>query len=206
MDTEFSDRFGYSEKIPESIRTMVMWLCQEVTSLQSKWDFYLELFSKKQNTDLLSDLARFSFNIIEESLRFDMIMAVCRLSDPVKSSGQENLSFAQLVENCSNIAGLDSIQSKFQNACEPVRKLRNKRVGHKDLNTFIKPSGHPLPGIHKEHMDLIVELASNILRTVFQHYAGGDLYFHTIARGDAKDLIFWLSQGREFHAHKFGNI
>jgi hypothetical protein len=182
-----------------------MWLCQEVASLQSKWDFYLELFGKEQNTNLLSELARFSFNIVEESLRFDMIMAICRLSDPLKSVGQENLSFARLVENCSDVSGLDVLRTEFQKACEPVRQLRNKRVGHKDLNTFIKPSENPLAGIDKEHMDLIVKLASNILKAVFQHYVAADVDFHTIARGGAKDLIFWLNEGREFHVRKFQN-
>jgi len=58
--------FGYVELLPENIRDSFMWLCQDVASLQHKWDLYLELFGKDQNTNLLSELAPASFNIISE--------------------------------------------------------------------------------------------------------------------------------------------
>ena len=131
-----------------------MWLCQDVTTLQNKWDLYLGLFDKKGNTKLLSELAFLSFHTIEESLRYDMTMSICRLSDPPKSLGNENLSLAYLVENCPDVAGLDLLLTKFRTACEPVSKHRKKRVGHIYLHTAIKPQDHPLPGVNKERTKL----------------------------------------------------
>ncbi len=125
--------FGYSEKLPEGIRDIFMWLCQDVASLQHKWDFYLELFGKDENTQLLSELAVASFNIIFEILQNDITMAICRLSDPPKSMGQKNLSMATLVKKFKDIEGLDKLMIEFQENCKPVRQRRNKRVGHRDL-------------------------------------------------------------------------
>ena len=196
----FENAFGYHEKLPENIRIVFMWLCQDVASLQRKWDFYEELFGKEQNTNLLSELASWSFNIIEETLRNDMTMAICRLSDPSKLLNNENLSLETLVKNCPNIKGLDVLLSDFQKACEPVSKLRNKQIGHNDLNTVIKPREHPLPGIHKAQIDLILGLASNILSSVVQNYENGELNFHTISQGGADTLIFWLKAGKDHHA------
>jgi len=147
--------FGYIEQLPENIRDVFMWLCQDVASLQHKWDFYLELFGKNQNTDLLSELAPASFNIIFETLQNDMTMAVCRLSDPPKSMGQENLSLATLIKSHAEIEGLNDLLTDFQKICEPVRQRRNKRVGHRDLNTVIKPLENPLSGVSKEQIDMI---------------------------------------------------
>jgi hypothetical protein len=188
--------FGYVDQLPENIRDSFMWLCQDVASLQHKWDFYLELFGKNQNTDLLSELAPASFNIIFETLQNDITMAICRLSDPPKSMGQENLSLATLVKNCTEIEGLDGFLTDFQNICEPVRQRRNKRVGHRDLNTVIKPLENPLPGVSKEQIDIILKTAAAILNSVLQNYDNGELNFHTISPGGADSLIFWLKTGK----------
>jgi len=189
--------FGFSEQLPESIREVFMWLCQDVASLQQKWDFWLELFGKSQNTDLLSELAPASFNVILETLQNDITMAICRLSDPPKTREYDNLSFATLAENCSEIERVKNLVSEFQKICEPVRQRRNKRVGHRDLNSVIKPLANPLPGIHKEQIDTIVKMAGDILNIILQHYENTEIYFHSVSPGGAETLIYWLRKGKE---------
>ena len=73
---EIKDAFGYSEKLPEDIKEIFVWLCQDLVSLQDKWRFYTDLFGSEENTSLLSELALSSFRIIEESLRNDMILRI----------------------------------------------------------------------------------------------------------------------------------
>lgn len=198
--TDIENAFGYNTLIPENIREIFMWLCQDVAALQSKWDFYLELYSDEETTSLLSELASWSFNMIEESLRNDMTMAICRLSDPSITFRKENLSLASLVEKCPDIEGLEEQLADFQVACEPISQWRNRNVGHKDYNTAIRPRENPLPGISKSQIDEIVRLAARLLQTVSFHFGGGDLYFHTVARGGGDDLVFWLKAGREHHS------
>jgi len=197
----FENAFGYQVEAPANIRIVFMWLCQDVASLQSKWDFYMELYGKEENTELLSALAPWSFNIIEESLRDDMTMAICRLSDPpVSGRDQENLSLETLVKRCTDIPNLDMQLKSFKEACKPLRIWRHKRVGHNDLNTKISPKENPLPGINKNQIDQILTLAKGFLNTISFRYAGGQLVFHTISRGGAEELIFWLKAGREHHS------
>ena len=196
---EKENAFGYDPKLPQDICEIFMWLCQDVSALQSKWDFYIEIFGKAENTRLLSNLAPWSFNIIEESLRNDMTMTICRLCDPPISFSKENLSLATLVEKCNVIEDLDARLIEFQSACKPISRLRNKQVGHNDLNTKISPRNNPLPGITRTQIEKIIELASEILKKVEFYYSRGDLYFHTISRGGAKDLIFWLKAGQKYH-------
>src|SRR5215216_4802004 len=123
------DPFGFFEQIPNNIRDSFMWLCQDVAATQRKWDFYLELFVKNEEISLLAELALASFNVIFETLQNDIIMSICRLSDPPKSAGQQNLSLEFLIDNCAEIDGLDHLLIEFKRKCEPIRKLRNKRVG-----------------------------------------------------------------------------
>jgi len=195
----YEDRFGYDPKVPEDIRLIFMWLCQDVSSLQNEWDFYLDLFDKEENNELFHEVAPMSFDIIEEVLRHDMIMSIGRLSDPkISIKKKENLSLAALVERCADIHGLELLLEKFQLSCLHTTQWRNKRVGHRDLYTTISPSEHPLPKIDKQQLDQILSEASEILKAVFLHYSRGDLYFHTIAPGKADDLIFYLKSGRDF--------
>jgi HEPN superfamily AbiU2-like protein len=197
---DFENAFGYDSRIPDNIREIFMWLCQDVAALQSKWDFYLELYGNEETTALLSELASWSFNIIEESLRNDMTMAICRLSDPSITMHKENLSLATLVEKCSDIAGLGNRLVDFQVACQPISKWRNKQVGHHDLHTRISPRENPLPGINKNQVNEIIKQASDILSVVAFRYTGGELNFHTVSRGGAEDLIFWLKSGQEHYS------
>lgn len=197
-----SNAFGYDSRLPENIREVFMWLCQDVASLQNKWSFYLGLFSNRENTALLSDLARGSFQIVEESLRNDMTMAICRLSDPPRSMRKENLSLAAVVQQCDDIESVPELLKDFLGACEPVRLHRNKRVGHNDLNTAIKPQDNPLPGIGQSRIDRILELARVILNTIYQRYVDGELYFVPLQIGGTDDLIYWLKMAKEHQAEK----
>ena len=195
----FEDRFGYDPKLPENIRFIYMWLCDEVAKLQTKWDFYLELYGKEENTELLNDLALWwSFNIIEETLRYDITMSIGRLSDPLTTMGKENLSFATLVEKISDIPDIKKQFENFKVACKTVSEVRNKQVAHNDYNTKISPMENRLPGITKTEIDQILKLATDILTAVSNHYDLGQLMFnHTIGRGGVEELIFWLKAGKE---------
>jgi len=190
------DWFGYSSALPEEIREVFVWLCQDVAALQNKWGFYLELFSSEDNTGLLSDIAGSFFQAVEESLRNDMTMAICRLSDPPRSFGKTNLSLETLVRRCSGLPDIEGLLTEFQNACEPVLRHRNKRIAHNDLGTRIKPRDNPLPGIGRNEVDRILQLAGRILNVVYQHHTDGELCFRPWQIGGVEGLIYWLKAGK----------
>jgi hypothetical protein len=87
--------FGHIESLPDEIRDIFMWLCQDVAALFRKWDFYQGVLAMPENPEVVNQLPR-AFSVIEESLRADMTMAICRLADPAISYRQENLNFKSL--------------------------------------------------------------------------------------------------------------
>jgi|SRR5271157_1864620 len=193
-----NDPFGYVPNLPDNIREIFMWLCQDVASLRTKWRFYLELFGTNENAELLSELARASFQIIEESLRNDMTMAIYRLSDPPQSMRKDNLSLPALFQQMDELDNAPILLNDFLVACEAVRQYRNKRIGHNDLNTTIKPQDNPLPGIGREDIDRIVQLAEQILNTVYQRFDNGELFFDIVQMGGGDELTFWLKNAKEY--------
>ncbi len=186
-----TERFGYDARVPEDIRDMFVELCGDVVALRQKWDFYKTLFAQ-DNLSVLTNLAVGSTQVMEETLRDSMTMAICRLSDPPQTSHQDNLTLRTLVQFQSSIPNLVTLERDFLTACDPVRRLRNKRVGHNDLNTRLEPHTNPLPGISRGQIDRIIELAETILNTVIQQYASVDLRFELSYQGDAEALLFWL--------------
>lgn len=197
VTTMNKNAFGYSEHLPENIREIFMWLCQDVVSLQQKWDFYQELFGKTQNTVLLSELAPGSFNIIFETLQNELTMAICRLRDPSTTKGKANISFEALLDKCTNMKEVEDLLSEFKRISKPLSQRRNKRVGHRDLDTVIKPFDNPIPGFSSEQINTILQLAVDILNSVLQQYENSELCFHFATCGGASTLIYWLRMAKE---------
>ena len=198
-----NNTFGYIPELPEEIREIFMWLCQDVASLQRKWDFYIRLYGNQESTELLSELACSSFQIIEEALRDDMTMAICRLSDPLQSHRKDNRSLKTLTTNkCVKRETVDQLLKEFIDACKPVQQLRNKRVGHNNLNTRIRPNENLLPGISRSQIDRIIETATKTLNVICQRFVDCELKFRPIHIGGAEDLIYWLKTAREYQEEK----
>ncbi len=192
-------QFGYCEKIPEQAREIFMWLCQDVVSLQEKWSLYQDLFSDPEVTSLLSDLAKETFRVIEESLRVDMTMLISRLSDPEHSFGHMNVSFKALLSCLPNIEELPEKIDHFAESCSSVDRFRNKRVAHSDRKTLLKPKENPLPGISRNTISAIIREAENILNIILRRYDNAEMTFELLANeGGADELVFWLKAAKEY--------
>lgn len=188
------DPFGANPSLPEDIREIFIHLCQDVASLHYKWDFYQDLFAEPEDANLLSDMAGWAFQIIEESVRKDMAMAISRLSDPAESFGHENISLANLARRCPGVSGIDTILSNFQAACATVKKYRDKMIGHNDLKSRIEPHENPVPGIAKSDIDTILARAADLLNAVSRHYSDQSYVFDLMfPLGGAESLLHWLS-------------
>jgi hypothetical protein len=193
MSPDYSDSFGYEKNLPDDIREIFMWLCQDVAHIQFAWTFYIELFTSKDYEDV-ADLAAASFRVIEEAVRADITMSICRISDPAKN----NLTFKTLARKCNDIHDINILVDEFLASCEPIRRIRHKKIGHNDLNTRIDPLNNPLPGVGQKEINEILTRAKQILNTVIVNYASVELYFDAIMPGSAKNLLYFLKLGKQY--------
>jgi len=188
-------KFGYDENIPEVVREIFMWLCQDLVSLQRMWDFYQELFRDEEYLALYTDYARSSFSIIEESLRISMVMAISRLNDPSTQYQNKNLSFKRLVELCQEPPDINNLYELFDKACKPFKAYRNKRFGHRDLPTTLEYSNNLLPGIGRKQVEKVLRLAKELINSIARHYSDTEFGFNTQAIGGADNLKYWFKKG-----------
>jgi hypothetical protein len=185
-----------TDRIPEGIRDLCTRLRQDVAILHLKWSSYLELFGSPERAALLSETARACFQIIDESLRNDIILSICRLSDPSRTLGGDNVSLATLVARCSEIPRVEDLLMAFQAACGPIRRYRNRHLGHNDPAAVIRVHEDPLPDVARPAIDEILRLAGGILRAVYEHYSAGDPGLRLEPIGGAGELISWLERSR----------
>jgi len=192
------ERFGYSELLPENVREIFMWLCQDVASLHDKWSLYLGLYSDPETSDLLSELALSTFQIIEESLRSDMAASISRLCDKARWHGRERVSFKALSSHLRDMEGLDQMVEGFVKLCDPVVLYRHSRVGHNDLDTLIRPNENLSPGIARGLINEICEKAGAILNFVLGKYEDTEMGFETPHAGDADSLIYSFRLAKQY--------
>jgi hypothetical protein len=188
------DNFGHVDALPDGIRDIFMWLCQDMAVLHRKWDFYLGLFGNSENHPIIDGLPM-PFNLIEESLRTDMTMAVCRLSDAAKTSRHENLSFRRLEQFDLQDGVLKQFVDTFVANCEPVRVHRDKLIAHSDKVTRLTPQQAMIPEINKSYIYTIIKSAGEIINHVGQRYGEIEFGFGFPGDGGADGLIYWLKKG-----------
>lgn len=185
-------------KLPIEIKSIFISLCHQFERLNWEWGFYIELFTEEENKKLLDTTGRLFFETVEESFRYDMALTICRLSDPSKTSDQENLSINTLIEKCESITGLTELCNSLKTVCEPVRKYRNKIISHSDLKISLKPDDNPLPSISKTDIDNIILLIQRIFSLVSSHYGNeAQIFFTRLLVGGTDELIYLLNQGME---------
>jgi len=188
---------GNDERIPEEIRAACADLCDDVAMLHLKWKFYRELFQSRENAQLLSARALALFQTIEESLRTDILATLCRLSDPSRTLAQVNLSFAILLGKCADVPKVDNLVTAFQAACGNVRFYRNRYLPHNDLKCALSPRENLLPGVSPAEIDEVLQLAREILLTIYKHFTEIDLEFLPDHSGGASKLVSWLKDAQE---------
>jgi hypothetical protein len=112
--------------------------------MKQKWDFYLGLFGKGENFDLI-EVAPLAFQHIEEAVRIDIVMLVCRLGDGLKSYGDDNLTFSRLEDFYKTNATLKELVRKYREEDTALfRTHRHKLIAHSDLNSRLNPAQYPI--------------------------------------------------------------
>jgi hypothetical protein len=187
-------KFGYFESLPDDIRDVFMWLCQDMVALYRKSDFYLGQFGKPENYPIISFLPN-ALSVIEESLRTDITMAICRLSDPVQSCGQDNLNFRTVGSFYDQDAKLQSLIDDFVASCEPLKINRNKLVCHSDKVARLEPGRAMIPQIKKSDIDTIFENAKAIIAHVAWTCSQQSYGFGFPGDSGADALVYWLKKG-----------
>jgi hypothetical protein len=182
----------------EELHNEFVWLCV-------RWINFRQLFAESEDQiNLLNRAAPAFFGTIQRILQDDLVIGLCRLTDDAMVAGRDNLVLERLILGLDSTtdAALDAdLRSRLVHiraAVGPLRKHRNRRVAHADLNAAIAPAANPLPTYSRQSIGDALNLMSEYLNRLRAHFGlPVSMYLDTIlGLGDARYLVSLLRHVR----------
>lgn len=141
-------------------------LLLEITHVLMVWYQWVALF--EQPEDRLAQMGkagRLLLGSVERVFYWDVVLGICRVTDPDSQSGNNNISIRHFE---SAPYGTDSHLKQAINVAleksKPLRQWRNKRLSHIDVNTGI--GWKPPQGCGRDAVSQSLEAICAVLRRV----------------------------------------
>ena len=154
-----------------------------------------ELFQNPAAQAIMNETApQFMMKMNREVLN-SMLAAMCRITEPAKSHGQQNLTVQTIVKGTQWTEGRDSEAKRIAQLCDGFyRQLkvgRDKMLAHNDLKTALDDQWSPFPLPPSIGKDVIEQLES-LIKLAYEQFEqtwGGSV----ILLGDERELIKGLN-------------
>lgn len=181
--------------------TLFWGLWNECAWLHRKWGEYLVLFgTEPERVELLNAAAPSFFRLVQHSLGHDVLLRICRLTDPPKSAGKENLTLRRLpalvapqIRRCSEV-----LVDKALCACQFARDWRNRRIAHRDLALALEEGATPLAPARRQDVDGALDSIVALLDAIQLYYQEATTAYRMgPAVGGAEALLDVLRDGLE---------
>jgi hypothetical protein len=187
------------EKMGPQLGPVFFALHKEVVWLHAKWQEYRELFGHSpERVELLNRSAAFFFRVIEDSLWEDVLLHISRLTDPSRTTGNENLSvqcLPPLVADLALRAHVGRLTAECVAKAAFAREHRNKRLAHADLAHTLNRKAIPLSGISRAHVEEMLLSFRELMNLVDNRYRDTTVaYEHFITNNGAPSLISRLQR------------
>jgi hypothetical protein len=154
-------------------------LASEINSARTKLEFFDRLFDDS-NLALLDRIAPGFFSTVAEVLFDNLVLTFVRLVDLPEAGGRANLTLGRLVEMLDETRfpeerlQADELNCRLQLAAGGLRRHRNRRIAHNDLQTLKAtqvPAATPadlfgqttLPGVGLSHFRDVLTLADRLM-------------------------------------------
>lgn len=187
---------------PPEVREVFDALRGEVTFLHEIWDTYEQLFGTEESVAALNDTAPGAFAFLGYVLRHDLVMTICRVTDPKGTGKRENLTLDRLLHviSCQPtdprlVSKLEAQLKEIEAACRPFRVRRNRTLGHLDLQTALRKHPEPLPAIERTRIVDLLKRIADFMNDIFGHYTAAHADFVPTVTGPARNIVHGL---REF--------
>lgn len=178
----------------------------QVIQLAFRWKIFCQLFdSGPENIDLLNKSGSNVFGLFQQLVLDDVMICLSRLTDPEKSSRNENASIRNVAAKAKAclpatiIAEVEALVNKLDNHVLNVRKHRNKALAHADLDHALNVSTLPsvtydeLENAMETLQEIVSKVASEACRwtthydTIIQYGCGGDSLLEVLKRGHSDE-------------------
>lgn len=178
-------------------------LSNQVTWIHLKWKEHRTLFGTSQGRiDFLNEAAPAFFAGLQDTLWNDVLLHLCRLTDPVMSAGKRNLTiecFPSLISDAALRANVEELLKIVKVRTVFARDWRNRRLAHREFPIAITADLESLtPGSRHDVEEALAAIRSAINCIEVHYMKSSVLYEHSIeALGGIDALLKCLEKGVE---------
>lgn len=176
-------------------------LWNHVVDLEGQWQTYKRLFMDEPTVEVLNWAASGFFAKTQRSLVDEMMLSIARLLDKAKGA-QDNAVLERLAQECDTAGRKDvgdrvrRCIAKAEALTDPIRKQRNKRIGHLDFAVHVDKKALP-PVIVREVSDALrlIKAAMNVVEKAFEGRETKYSAYNVL--GGADTLAYVLKRAKE---------
>ncbi len=175
--------------------------------LRSVWRHYEVLFEGGElRRKLLHQIAPIFFGDLNQILIEQLVLQICRLTDPVTTMGRTNLTLDYILQEAdfsgfpADLARATALRASIIQFRSKIVPARNRLIGHLDRDAVM--AGEPLGGASTEEWDQFWGDLEEFLHVVYTRYVDPTGTFHLNDVGmisDADSVVKALKEGTYFH-------
>jgi hypothetical protein len=201
----------YIAKMGDKLGPQFHELRQEVIYISRKWMEYVALYgTKPSRIQLMNATAPVFFRTIQDVFWDDMLLHIARLTDPSETGKCSNLTLQNLPDLIADEKLKAKVAPLVKSALDQsgfCRDWRNKLVAHRDLDTAINGTADQISGGSREQVDKLLKTMAEIMDAIELHFMEATTHYRFDGdSGRAKDLLFFLDDGKKRHEERRARI
>jgi hypothetical protein len=236
-DDRYVDHMNIEGEMPPKIKVAFEPLRYEIAWLHAKWSIYGQLFCRgEEQLDVLNSMARAFFLIVQDSLQNDLIVGLCRITDPPNTGKRKNLTLSSLAELLKPVEEMQvkeperengqgdesselrdkekELWRKFSNqleslghVCSPLREWRNRRLAHSDFPTAVGQHPDPLPESVWDTIDEVLVRVRVAMNMVEGHFLDSEFRYDLFTNlDDGEEVVRYLKEAQQRENEERGEL
>lgn len=183
-------------EMPKSVQRIYNPLWQDVALLHAKRQLADAWFWDREALEVLRWGAGPAILAVRDSVSHDLVLSIQRLLDPALQSGHENLSLERLVQEVEVVRqddedlDLRSTLVQLRNRHKTLEMWRNKRSGHRDLQTAL--IDNPMPGLTADSIGTAISDIGQFMNRVLRIFENAETHWEHWFVPEAEQLILRL--------------
>ena len=170
--------------------------------LAYEWKYYKELFSKKEDRELLVKSASNFFVNLSMMYIDSIILKIAKLLEAKTTGSNKNLTIDYLIDKCtfedSDLLDIQKYYKQAKGVFDELKPYRHKNMAHLDMKTAIEEINH-LPIETQQHIELSISLIFKMMNIIeVSLHESSTAYEEVISTGGASTLLFQLNRAQKY--------
>jgi AbiU2 len=171
-------------------------LWHQVAIMFINWLEYVELYgTNPERVKLLNQAAPMFFHRLQNDLLDSTLLHICRVTDPPKVAGRDNLTIRNLPDLVANAKAKESVKQAVDKAIsltQFARDWRNRQIAHLDLQLALKRPATPLAEASRKQIREALDAVAAVLNVIAAHYDDSYTGFELTARHNGAGVLLCI--------------